>query len=151
MTVNATISDSLRQLIGKPAWGLSRSHGSMFLFDIGEAVPRSGEKIHGEWCFLFESCTWRFEGIGNSAITSEDDSEQIDVQFKMLQLGHIVEANYSAASEQLHIAFNSGIALEVHPDFADDDSTLSEWTFFVPGELAWGKTKSSLTIRNIYT
>jgi hypothetical protein len=79
MTVNATISDSLRQLIGKPAWGLHRSHGSMFLFDIGEAVPRSERKTHGEWCLLFESCIWRFEDVGNFAITSVDNSEQIEV------------------------------------------------------------------------
>jgi hypothetical protein len=150
MTVNATISDSLRQLIGKPAWGLHRSHGSMFLFDVGEAVPRSEKKTHGEWCFLFESCTWRFESIGKLAITSEDDSEQIESQFGKLQLGRIIEANYSTTSEQLHIAFDSGIALEVHPDFTEDDPESTEWIFFVPGDLAWGKTKSSLSIGSIY-
>jgi hypothetical protein len=150
MTVNTTISESLQLLIGKPAWGLHRSHGSMFLFDIGEAVPQSGRKTHGEWCFLFESCTWRFEGVGNLVITSQDDPEHIEVQFGRLQLGYIIEASYSAASERLRIAFDSGIALEVHPDFTEDDPESTEWIFFVPGELAWGKTKSSLSIGSIH-
>ena len=150
MTVNATISGSLQQLIGKPAWGLHRSHGSMFLFDIGEAVPQSGKKTHGEWCFLFESCTWRFEGVGNLSITSRDDSALIEVQFEKLQLGYITEASYSASSERLRIAFNSGITLEVRPDFTEDDPESTEWIFFVPGELAWDKTKSSLSIGSIH-
>jgi hypothetical protein len=122
----------------------------MFLFDIGEAVPRSGKKTHGEWSFLFETCAWRFEGVGNEAITSQDDSEKIESQFEQLQLGCVIEANYSATFERLRIAFDSGIALEVHPNFSNDDSESTEWIFFVPGKLAWGKTKSSLSIGSIY-
>ncbi len=131
MTVNSTISKSLRQLISKPAWGLLRSHGSMFLFDI-------------------ESCTWRFEGIEGLEITSQDDPEKIESRFGQLELGCIIEASYSEASEQLRIAFDSGIALEVHTDPMEDDPEQTEWIFFIPGELAWGKTKTSLGIGSIY-
>ena len=144
------ISESLQQIIGKPAWGLHRSHGSMFLFDIGDPVPQNEKKIHGEWCLLFESCEWRFEMAGTEVITSSNTTEAIEAQFQQMALGNITDANYSETSAQLRIAFASGIVLQASPEPSEDDPESTEWIFFIPDQLAWGKTKSSLSIGSIH-
>ena len=57
-----SISQALHHLNGRPAWGLTRTHGSMFFLEVGNPKLRPGEKKqHGEWHFLFEMCHWRFE------------------------------------------------------------------------------------------
>jgi hypothetical protein len=84
------IESTFQSLNGKPAWGLTRTHGSMFFLEIGQPLPRSGEKkVHGEWHFLVEVCHWRIEARNSVLIGSDDEQELIDNTFVNLELGHV--------------------------------------------------------------
>ena len=85
-----SIHNDLANLRGKPAWGLVRTHGSMFFLEIGGSVLRPGGlKAHGEWHFLIEMCQWRLETQESILVGSEDDQELIDDSFGRITLGVI--------------------------------------------------------------
>jgi hypothetical protein len=91
------IESTFQSLNGKPAWGLTRTHGSMFFLEIGLPLPRSGEKkVHGEWHFLVEMCHWRIETQNSILTGSDDEQELIDSSFARLELGHVESVTASS-------------------------------------------------------
>jgi hypothetical protein len=139
------ITDSMKQLVGRNAWGLRRSHGSMFLFDVGAPVPTITRRTQGEFGFLFESCEWRFQSSNErEKVSSNDDTSQIELAFESMKLGRIEEASFSEQLEVLSISFDAGLILTVTGDTQDKDPEKTEWMLFIPNELVWTKTTSAL-------
>ena len=146
MPTSPNISESLKALSGKKAWGLRRSDGSVFLFDIGNPIPSISRRTRGEWGFLFESCEWTFRGPSNQdSISSDDDRELIESAFETMQLGDVLDAVFSASTGELSIGFSSGFLLAVSPLDVEDDDEATEWVLFTPDDFAWDKTRSALT------
>src|SRR5208282_5944715 len=109
---NAMIEEILENLKSKPAWGLRRTHGSMFFLELGEPLPRIGNKqVHGEWHFLVEMGHWRFETQEAILVGSEDNQGFIDSAFQRIDLGVLGEINSASPSHDLCLLFSSGIAL----------------------------------------
>ena len=149
----ATISDSLQDLIGKPAWGLKRTHGSMFFLEIGapayQRTNRRGEVIrHGERHFLFEWVRWSFSNEAAKLLDSDDETSKIDALFETLVLDSVSGAQFDETSDRLTLQFSSGTELNVEPN--DIDPGHSEWTLFIPGELAWSWSPDALTLDSIH-
>ena len=127
----------------------------MFLLEFGQAVDhgvnaRGHRRVHGEWHFLFESCSWNFDSLTGSLVSSSDQIAEIESRFDALSLGSVQDSIFDIETGRLSLIFTSGVSLEVSPsgdaDLAHDDL---EWMFFVPGELVWSKTVTSLEIGDI--
>jgi len=149
----ATISDSLQDLIGKPAWGLKGTHGSMFFLEIGSpAYQRTnsrGEIIrHGEWHFLFEWVRWSFSNEATKLLDSDDETSTIDTLFETLELGSVSAARFDETSGKLKLQFSRGTEVNVEPN--DIDPADSDWALFIPGELAWSWSPDALTLDSIH-
>jgi hypothetical protein len=131
-------------LIGKPAWGLSRTTGSMFFLEIGKSHEREisikkREKLkvsNGDWHFLIEMSSWRFESRNEVIIGSNDEPTIIDGCFERLDLGTIENISVSTPANDLHILFSSDIAFESFRDVGRTKDW-SLWTLFCPNETYW--------------
>ena len=146
MPTTPDISESLNELRGKKAWGLRRSDGSVFLFDIGNPIPSVSRRMRGEWGFLFESCDWSFQRSSNQeSVSSDDDRELIESAFDSMQLGDIHDADFLASTGVLSLRFSSGLRLTVSPQETEEDVEATEWLLFTPGDMVWAKTRSALT------
>jgi len=155
MAIAESISSYLSGLIGQPAWGLKRTHGSMFFLEIGRPnsygkTSRGIERVHGDWHFLFELCKWSFWAPDGIRISSQNTPADVDGVFANLELGVVQAAAFNVDTEDLSITFTSGISLRVSPEevYIEPDDT--EWIFFLPEELAWDKKKATLTIGSIH-
>src|SRR5438270_9183502 len=156
MANGETISSYVCDLIGQPAWGLKRTHGSMFFLEIGGPnsygkTSHGLDRVHGDWHFLFELCRWSFWANNGIRISSQNTPAHIDGVFANLELGVVQAAVFSEGSEDLNITFTSGISLRVSPDEVYTELHDTEWIFFLPKELAWDKKKATLTIGSIHT
>jgi hypothetical protein len=135
---NAMIEQTLENLKGKSAWGLRRTHGSIFFLELGEPLPRTGNKqVHGEWHFLVEMCHWRFETQEAIVVGSEDDQGFIDSAFQRLDLGLLSDINSASPSHDLRLLFSSGIALKTFASTAAPEGEWTEWLLFCPDDNVW--------------
>jgi hypothetical protein len=128
----------------------------MFFLEIGRPhgygkTSRGIDRVHGDWHLLFELCQWSFAAPGRIHISSQAHPSDIDDVFAKLELGLVQAAVFSEDSEDLSIAFTSGISLRVSPNAVYSEPDDTEWIFFLPEELAWNKTKTTLTLGNIHT
>jgi hypothetical protein len=128
----------LLDLKGKPAWGLVRSYGSMFFLEIGEPLPKIGEKrVHGEWHCLVEMCHWRIDTRSAMLIGSDDEQELIDRTFAHLDLGFIESVEASSPSYDLRIAFSSGIRIGTFLATSAPKQDWTQWQLFTPDDNVW--------------
>ena len=133
-----TIQDDLSDLKGKPAWGLVRTHGSMFFLEVGASILRPGDiKEHGEWHFLIEMCQWRFETEESILVGSEDDQEFIDVSFGKIVLGNIESVDMTPPCHDLTLVFTSGIRLNTFFTSGAAKDEWTNWILYCPGTKAW--------------
>jgi hypothetical protein len=125
----------------------------MFFLEIGapayQRTNRRGEIItHGEWHFLFEMVRWSFRNAASAPLDSDDEASEIDALFETLTLGSVSAARLDRTSSKLTLQFSSGTELDVEPnDVYPGDS---EWTLFIPGELAWSWNRDTLTLASIH-
>jgi hypothetical protein len=135
---NMAIQQVFLSLKDKPAWGLVRTHGSMFFLEIGEPLPRVGKKkIHAEWHFLVEMCHWRIETLDSLLVGSDDEQEFIDGIFANLALGSIETVEAPLPSHDLHIFFNSGIRLRTFSTSGAAKDQWKQWQLFTPEDDVW--------------
>lgn len=133
-----SISDALRDLKGKPTWGLTRTHGSMFFLEIGNPKLRVGEKKqHGEWHFLFQMCHWRFEDANSVLVGSDDSPEAIDDQFEKLQLQLFDHAEIVSPSNDLRLVFSSGVCVMTFSTFSEASDRETQWQLYDPNDTVW--------------
>ena len=147
------IQDTLSELIGKPAYSLIRTHGSMFFLEIGEPRMRAGAKReHGEWHFLIEMCAWRFDTQDAILVASNDDQSFIDEKFNHLKLGLVETATVRAPSHDLDITFSSGVRLLTFLMTGEEpQDSYIQWNLFCPDDKAWVTEGTGvLTRRSIY-
>jgi hypothetical protein len=148
MTSTSDISEAFDLLAGKKAWGLRRSHGSMFFLEIGDPVVSDGQKhVHGEWHFLFELCHWRIQSQANVIIGSEDSQDFIDRTFSSLSLGDVKQASLNNCSD-LELTFTSGCTLRTFSTSASTEADWTQWLFFTPGDIAWKKAAFGVVTRS---
>jgi hypothetical protein len=149
---NMAIRQVLLGLKGKPAWGLTRTHGSMFFLEIGDLLPRTGEKrVHGEWHFLVEMCHWRFETQYSIVVGSDDEQGFIDSSFASLELGLIELADAPFPSHDLHIRFSSGVSLMTFSTSAAAKDEWKQWQLYCPDDKVWiADASGGLLQRNAY-
>ncbi len=135
---NYPICSTFDALPGKRAWGLTRTHGSMFFLEIGEPLPRRGEKkVHGEWHFLVEVCHWRIEDAGSLLVGSDDPQELIDTTFSGIELGSLAEVSVSLPAHDLLIVFSSGLRLTTYGTSAAARNEWTQWQLYSPDDNVW--------------
>jgi hypothetical protein len=135
---DAAFQQGLSDLRGKPAWGLVRSYGSMFFLEIGEPLPRIGEKrVHGEWHCLVEMCHWRIDTQSAMLIGSDDEQELIDSTFAHIELGYIETAEASPPSHDLRLAFSSGVRIGTFWATAAPKQEWTQWQLYGPDDNIW--------------
>jgi len=135
---NPSIQNTLDMLPGKRAWGLTRTHGSMFFLEIGKPLPRREEKkVHGEWHFLVEVCHWRIEIDSSLLVGSDDSQELIDRTFAGSDLGSIVEASATLPAYDLYIVFSSGLRLTTFGTSAASRNEWTQWQLYGPDDNVW--------------
>jgi hypothetical protein len=152
MSDKDTIESTFHSLSGKPAWGLTRTHGSMFFLEIGSPLPRSGEKkVHGEWHFLVEMCHWRLETPTSVLLGSDDEQELIDSNFADLELGHVESVTAASPSHDLHIIFSSGIRFTTFTTSVAAKEQWKQWQLYCPDDNVWiADASGGLVQRNAY-
>jgi hypothetical protein len=132
------IREGLLGLTGQPAWGLVRTHGSMFFIEIGKPVLSPGQiRAHGEWHFLIECCHWRFETADKILVGSEDDQQFIDRAFEKLELGSVENAEVLASAHDLLVKFNSGIAFRTFATSSEATTEWTQWLLHGPDDYTW--------------
>lgn len=133
-----SIHNDLANLRGKPAWGLVRTHGSMFFLEIGGSVLRPGGlKAHGEWHFLIEMCQWRLETQESILVGSEDDQELIDDSFGRITLGVIESVDVTPPCHDLTVVFSTGVRLKTFFTSGAAKNEWTNWIFYCPDDRAW--------------
>jgi len=122
----------------KPAWGLVRTHGSMFFLEIGRPLPKGNRKnVRGEWHFLIEMCHWRLATREAILVGSEDDQGLIDHVFKEANLGTLDKATTSTPTHDLHLLFSSGVTLSTFTTSASATDQWTQWRLFCPDDNVW--------------
>jgi hypothetical protein len=146
------IESTFRSLNGKPAWGLTRTHGSMFFLEIGNPLPRSGEKkVHGEWHFLVEMCHWRLETPNSVLLGSDDEQELIDSRFVHLELGYVESVEAASPSHDLRVVFSSGIRFITFTTSVAAKEQWKQWQLYAPDDNVWiADASGGLAQRNAY-
>jgi hypothetical protein len=135
---NKTVQHALSSLKGKAAWGLVRTHGSMFFLEFGKPISRpGGYKVHGEWHFLIEMCQWRFETRESILVGSDDDQEFIDASFERMELGVIESVDAPPPCHDLTVVFSSGIRLKTLFVSAAAKDEWKHWYLYLPDDNAW--------------
>jgi hypothetical protein len=138
MADSQEIRNAFSRSIGGAAWGLNRSHGSMFFLEIGEPIKRVGQvKSHGQWHFLVEECHWRFEKQGAVLVGSEDDQVFIDSVFESIELGSLIRSELLHPSNDLQIDFSNGIRFRTFSTSAKATDQWNQWIFFGPEGYSW--------------
>lgn len=145
------IQNSFRNLQGQRAWGLTRTHGSMFFLEIGEPLPRPGEKkVHGEWHFLVEMCHWRIDTEDSLLVGSDDEQELIDASFSKLELGSVQSVKAPSPSHDLHVIFSSGLRLNTFATSAAAKDQWTQWQLYSPDDNVWvANASGELTQTNV--
>jgi hypothetical protein len=134
------IENIFAQVLGKNAWGLRRSVGSMFFLEFGESRRNSGEKHpHGEWHFLFQMCHWRLQSQRALIVGSDDDQTLIDERFAATDLGTVTDIKLQKVTGDLHVAFSSNRILKTFSTTASSEANETEWIFFTPSDQSWKK------------
>ena len=129
---------ALYSLKGLPAWGLVRTYGSMFFLEVGNPLPRIGEKrVHGDWHFLIEMCDWRVESTDGTLVASEDDPGRIDDVFNSLELGVFTAAKTQSPSYDLDLVFSSGFRLKTFSQIGSPDDRWTQWQLYGPDDYVW--------------
>lgn len=129
------IQAEFKKLVGKPAWGLTRTLGSMFFLEIGNRLlPNERNNVHGEWHFLIEMCHWRIEADDRIIVGSDDEQTMIDDIFSRTTLGMISSARAVMPSHELNIAFDSGIVLRTFLATGAPSDETTQWFLFLPGD-----------------
>ena len=130
------IQETFVELKGKRAWGLVRTHGSMFFLEIGD--PRTPEQENrGEWHLLVEMCHWRFEALDSRSVGSDDDKKLIDQVFASLELGNIECCAVVAPSYDLTITFSTGLWLKTFSALTELREQWSDWSLYTPDHHVW--------------
>jgi hypothetical protein len=138
MDIRAEIRNAISSLNGKAAWGLVRTHGSMFFLEMGNPISRPSQiKPHGESHFLVELCHWRFEASESVLVGSEDDPTFIDATFDNLKLGYVQDAEILIPSHDLQIKFSSGIVFKTFTTSTEATDQWTQWQLFGPEEYVW--------------
>lgn len=152
MSGEYTIESTFRSLSGRPAWLLTRTHGSMFFLEIGSPMQRSGEKkVHGEWHFLVEVCHWRFDTSTSVLLGSDDEQELIDSEFARFDLGSIESATATSSSHDLHIVFSSGIHFSTFTTSVAGKKQWTQWQLYCPDDYVWiADASGQLSQRNAH-
>ena len=148
-----SIRQTLLDLKGKPAWGLHRTYGSVFFGEVGKQRPLADERqIHGEWHFLVEVCQWRFDSQDAIFLGSDDQQPFIDDNFLHLELGLINVADVCHPSNDLRIAFSSGVVFRTFSTAAASADPWTQWHLYCPDDGVWTLDAiGRLTCRNAYT
>lgn len=135
---SSSVSSALAMLSGKQAWGLTRTHGSMFFLEIGKPLPRKGEKkVHGEWHFLVEVCHWRIESTSSLLVGSDDPQALIDKTFSGAELGSIMEVQVTLPAHDLQIVFSSGLRLTTFGTSTAAKDEWTQWQLYSPDDNVW--------------
>jgi hypothetical protein len=133
-----TVQGDLKNLKGKPAWGLARTVGSMFFLELGEGIQRvEQKKPHGEWHFLVQMCQWRIETSHAIIVGSEDDQEFIDATLARAELGVVTDAITQPPSYDLSLTFTSGIQLKTFCASAAAREDWNNWYLYLPNGNVW--------------
>lgn len=120
-----------QSLIGKKAWGLTRTYGSMFFLEFGVPTLRPDtKKTHGEWHILVEHCFWRFESNGDVVVSADSEASDIDNIFSDLNLeqvtGGAIENRHGGSS----ILFSTGVVLKIFPQNQSAENDEDQWTLY---------------------
>jgi hypothetical protein len=152
MSDKYTIESTFQSLNGKLAWGLTRTHGSMFFLEIGNPLPRPNEKkVHGEWHFLIEMCHWRLETKSSILVGSDDEQELIDSSFSNLELGDVESVTALSPPHDLHIVFSSGVRFTTFTTSAAAKEQWKQWRLYGPDDNVWiADAGGRLAQRNAY-
>lgn len=153
---NSEILNAFADLRGLNAWGLRRTHGSMFFLEIGKPVLRPGEKKkHGEWHFLFEMCDWKITQRpgSNPFLTSASSHKLIDCRFSEISenLGQIVAVRLRTAQAGIEVRLSSGVTIKTSPTKASPTDRWTQWQLFGPHDHAWVvNERGRVLYENIY-
>lgn len=108
------IEEALHALIGLPAWGLTRTHGSAFLLEFGDQIKRSNSsKIHGESHILIQSGSWRISDSSGVVVGCNDDAEFIDKQFAEFNYGTVESVAFNPVTFDLEFVFDNRISVQI--------------------------------------
>lgn len=133
------IREDFLRLTGLRAWGLSRTHGSMFFLEVGKPLDRPRQvRRHGEWNFLVEMTEWRFETSESLLIGSDDSPELIDERFSAMKLGAVDNGDVILPTLDLILTFSSGVRLRTFGASAlYAEEKRKQWMFFRPDDNVW--------------
>jgi hypothetical protein len=138
-----TFLSTITLMKGKSAWKPIRTHGSMFILDVGLPVrsPRDA-KDHGEFSIIFELCRWRFGNKEQEIINNNSNINIIDNIFENMILSYVDGVQLNSDKISLKIFFSSGIALEAATNKGCELE--DQWIFYGPNKKVWISKNNNL-------
>jgi hypothetical protein len=161
------IGSTFAPLIGLPAWGVQKGHGSMLTFEFGSphlvirepiANPSTDDPkirkllrrrhvvLHGAWNLWIYICHWRC--IESSVEQCSDLSSDLEINeaTKLMHGQQLTAVKIDAASRRSSFRFDLGVTLETWPHEGPDND--DQWLLFTPtgyvltfradGHYCWG-------------
>jgi hypothetical protein len=132
----ATVLDaeeSVRQLVGKPAWGSRIGFGTFLTIEFGKRI-RPLVKIavpSGEWHLWLYGCDWRIEQSGEVVAASQDTREHLMAAARRLE-GKILESvSLDSPAYDATYRFNGGVILRTFSIYSEEGGMRS-WYLFTP-------------------
>jgi hypothetical protein len=104
------------RLVGLKVLRAARSHGSMFLMDLGEwreEIEATGKlRRYGSWCFMVEMSSWRLSERGDIICSSESGYEQIEAGLSKIAEQGVISARLRGQKfADIEIALEQGYEL----------------------------------------
>jgi hypothetical protein len=142
MDGDSDLSEDLSQIVGLEAWALTRTHGSMFILDIGERKMRPRDlRPHGEWTLLVENAFWRMALGKEYLVSSFDDKTKIDSEFSKIVLSRVSSVTFAPHNFLLHLAFVNELSITISNNPRTEDD---QWILYTPLEKTWVATSSGI-------
>lgn len=141
----ATAQSLLQPLLGRPIWGIRRSHGSFFIaqigavrdiltlparqFDNGRVVPER-HAPQGNWHLMVELCRWRIQ-VGER-MTSDLDEDHAHMQAVMSALNGASICSLDVSADTLTLNFSNDGQMKLGPvGYVSPGETGSQWVIFL--------------------
>lgn len=138
MVNDVNIIKDFSSMQNQPVWKPVRTHGSMFLLDVGPVKKRPGDvRDHGEWTLIVEQSSWRFSKQKLTFIDSSMNSKFIDRAFSNLILGAIRKFSVNKNTCCLDLHMDNSITLSVFPSAKPQCRKDDQWLLYTPSGGTW--------------
>lgn len=123
-------------MIGRQACKPVRTHGSMFILDIGNLyLHPKDERPHGEWSLMVEQAQWVIMRYSEPLVSSRSKPSDIDRSFSKFTAERVRDVTIEKIDVGLRINFDKGFELKIQQSYQQYSMHEDQWSLFCPNKI----------------